>query len=507
MDKKCTLVIKDEVNCSVRGLQNQHKDKLKAQYAIFSPTRFYNIKFKLGQWDGKIMFFKDNGDTYLHLLDEIVPYLDDVGYDIELVDNRRSKICEPDPIDNQYLNYMTGPDGNPLILRDHQVDVINTLIKHGNGIGKASTGSGKTYVTGCLTKIYEEACGFNVITIVPNKTLVRQTHKDYVLMGIDAGVYYGDKKELNHIHLVSTWQSLKNKPELMDRFHAVIVDEAHMVKGPILQTLLLKHGRNLPVRFGVTGTMPKEEIDEMTVHMALGPERIDIPAHTLIEKGLLSNLDIEIYELEHDLAIHYDAYLESFRPSLVEKKPVTYKQFRDTFLPDYQSEKKFNNNSKEHMAWIAQKLVHYRDNYGNVLCLVDGVKYGKDLANMIEGGVFLSGSDKVKDREKIYAEYADRDDIILIATSQIASTGLNIKRIFTLAYINFGKSGIKTVQSIGRGLRMDVDKNKVKVLDIYADLKYSRRHSRERINFYKEAKYPYKKQIVKFKGLDSDIFD
>lgn len=471
------------------------------------PTRFYDIRFKLGQWDGKIPFFYQNGNTYLNLLDQIIPYIEDVGYDIELVDKRKTKVCTPEPIDNQYLSHLTFPDGSPLILRDHQVKVINALIKNGGGIGKAATGAGKTFITGCLTKLYEETCGYAAITIVPNKTLVRQTHKDYIWMGLDAGVFYGDKKDTGTKHLVSTWQSLKNNPQMLSKYKAVIVDECHQAKGPILQKLLLKSGGNIPVRFGVTGTMPKEDIDKMTVNMALGYEQIEVAASELIQKGFLSDLDIEVFVLQHDLTSEYEQYKRTWKRSLTEKKPVTYIQYKSSFLPDYASEKSFNNGCSAHMSWIAQKMQQMCLAHGNVLCLVDSVAYGRKLAGMTENAIFLSGKDKVADREAIYAQYAERDDIILIATAQIASTGLNIKRIFTLMYINFGKSGIKTIQSIGRGLRMDVDKNKVKVIDITNDLKYSKRHTNERLKFYDEANYPYVKKTVKFHSIDDDIFD
>jgi superfamily II DNA or RNA helicase len=35
------------------------------------------------------------------------------------------------------------------------------------------------------------------IVIVPNKSLVVQTEEDYVNLGLDVGVYFGDRKELN----------------------------------------------------------------------------------------------------------------------------------------------------------------------------------------------------------------------------------------------------------------------------------------------------------------------
>ena len=46
------------------------------------------------------------------------------------------------------------------------------------------------------------------IIIVPNKSLVTQTEKDYINLGLDVGVYFGDRKDHNKTHTICTWQSL-----------------------------------------------------------------------------------------------------------------------------------------------------------------------------------------------------------------------------------------------------------------------------------------------------------
>jgi len=64
--------------------------------------------------------------------------------------------------------------------------------------------------------------------------------------------------------------------------------------------------------------------------------------------------------------------------------------------------------------------------------------------------------------------------------------------------IDLGKSFIRIIQTIGRGLRMDKDKEFVSVSDVCSDLKYGKKHVRERVKYYKEAKYPYQKTVVKY---------
>ena len=135
---------------------------------------------------------------------------------------------------------------------------------------------------------------------------------------------------------------------------------------------------------------------------------------------------------------------------------------------------------------------------GNVLCLVNGVAFGKKLAKLVPGATFVHGKDDMKVREEIYSLFSTSDNITVIATIHIASTGLDIPRIFNLMFIDAGKSFIRVIQSIGRGLRKAEDKDKVLVTDICSDLKYSKKHLRERTKYYKEAKYPYKKRKVDY---------
>ena len=57
---------------------------------------------------------------------------------------------------------------------------------------KISTGAGKTLITAMLC-LRAEKYG-RTITIVPNRDLVTQTFKDYDLIGLDVGVFFGSQK-------------------------------------------------------------------------------------------------------------------------------------------------------------------------------------------------------------------------------------------------------------------------------------------------------------------------
>jgi len=310
--------------------------------------------------------------------------------------------------------------------------------------------------------------------------LTDQTKDAYAAFGLDVGEFSSESKDLDHQHVVSTWQTLQNNPQVITEFQMVIVDEAQGLRGPVLSKLLNEYGKHISYRFGVTGTLPEGESDAIAVRIAVGSVQYEIPAHVLIKQGHLSTLDIDIIQLSVDLHREYDAFMEEVKED-PELSKTTYAKFKGSFFPDFTSEKKFLHSQEKRLNWIANDLQNKCMMTGNVLCLVNGVQFGKKLAKKIPGAVFLHGPDGTKVRKAIYEQFADNDNLIVIATVNIAGTGLDITRIFNLVLVDIGKSFIRVIQAIGRGLRKGGDKDHVFVADVCSDLKYSKRHSKKRI--------------------------
>ncbi|MFV2014079.1 MAG: DEAD/DEAH box helicase family protein [Candidatus Heimdallarchaeota archaeon] len=492
---KRTVKIKllDEVNCAIIGLHPDHIEHFYNHFARKVENYFFNPKFKLGVWDGKIRYFHNTGKTYVYLLPEIVPKLKSLGYRLEVVDNRINEGVDVAHVDKDVFAHILNDDDEPFELRYYQLDSVNKLIDNGGGVVVAGTGSGKTLMNAALVDAYGKQ-GLKTLTIVPSQDLIKQTKADFIMWGLDTGEYSGDQKDIKHTHVVSTWQALQHNPRVITEFQAVVVDECHGLKGQVLTKLLNEYGKNIIYRFGLTGTLPKGATDAMAVRIAIGDTVYEIPAHVLIEQGYLAKLKIDIFQLEENFKEQYQDYLKQ-EPV----KPKTYIQFKDSYFAEYTDEKRYLQSYEERLQWIADLIEVKRDlQQGNVFCLVDGINFGKKLAKRIPGAIFVHGKDKQKARKEIYDLFKNNDDLVVIASVQIASTGLNIKRIFNLMLIDLGKSFIRIIQTIGRGLRLDKDKKFVSVSDVCSDLKYGKKHVRERIRFYKDAKYPYKKTVVNY---------
>ena len=137
---------------------------------------------------------------------------------------------------------------------------------------------------------------------------------------------------------------------------------------------------------------------------------------------------------------------------------------------------------------------------GNTLVLVDRINAGHALVERLDDAVFVSGGMKVVDRKEEYDDVATSTNKIIVATYGVASTGINIPRIFNLVLIEPGKSFVRVIQSIGRGIRKAEDKDNVQIWDITSSCKFAKRHLGARKKFYKEANYPYNIEKINYEN-------
>ena len=475
------LTIRDEVNIKFEGLSLEARKKLTNAFKFEIPYARYQPAYKLGRWDGMVSLFGLGGTGYLSQLETILGILGQLGIEIDELDDLRiiSKI-QFEPVTESYWAdqgkvWPVGHPaaGQPIMLRDYQVEAINAFLTNTQALQEIATGAGKTITTATLSQLAEKYG--RTITIVPNKSLVEQTEEDFINVGLDVGVYYGDRKDLNKTHTICTWQSLnildkKSKnheqatltlAEFLDGVKTVIVDEVHMAKADVLKNLLTQNLCNAPIRWGLTGTVPKEKYESEQIFASIGPVIGGIKAHELQEKGVLSNCHVNIVQMI-DLA-----------------------EFKT-----YPEELKYLVTNDDRMIYIS-KLIKGISQSGNTLVLVNRIDSGKFLINEIEDAVFVSGEVKTKDRKEEYDEIKTSTNKIIVATYGVAAVGINIPRIFNLVLLEPGKSFVRVIQSIGRGIRKAEDKDFVQIWDLTSTCKYAKRHLTERKKFYKDAKYPF----------------
>lgn len=444
------------------------------KFGVYVEGYRYMPAFQLRRWDGKTHFVTDTGRTYTKLLDEILPYLMVWDYEVDFEDRRMPLVKVTERVDADFFKLANEPiEDDRFLFRDYQLQVMNALLDAGSGFGICATGSGKTSMCAALCLVLARA-GLQTLVIVPSQDLINQTATEFnqrykhVAGELTVGTYSGDDKNIDHPIVVATWQSLQNAPHYMTYFQAVIVDEAHGAKAEVIKGLINTHGKHISYRYGVTGTFPKPLEDQYSLKASIGQIHATVTASWLIAHGYLSSIEITAIETQDQV---------------------------DEEFPDYASEKSFLNKSEERLELLARLIMEKRDEIGNTLVLVNSIAQGQALEELIPGAVFLYGESETELRKQNYKEYAERDDIILIASVGIASTGISIDRIFVQWLVDIGKSFVKCIQSVGRGLRKKGDKNHVHVFDFHSRLKSSKKHFKKRKEYYTEAEYPVSKPI------------
>jgi hypothetical protein len=302
--KQCKLIIKDEVNVKFEGLDLNERKTLVKMFEYEDPAARYKPAYKLGRWNGKTSYFSLGGATYTNLLGEILPVLEATGYDIDLEDLRNYKINFDFKQVNENLfanyNWPSGHPkaGEPITLRDYQVEVINNFLSNPQSLQEIATGAGKTITTAALSYSVQEY-GRSIV-IVPNKSLVVQTEEDYRNVGLDVGVYFGDRKELGHGHTICTWQSLLNLlkdtqsgtveytiHDFIDDVVCVIVDECF--DG---DELVLTPKGYVPIRQLVTG----DKVINYSEELKIFKEDTIVKQHV----NLVNSMTEQMYELTFD---------------------------------------------------------------------------------------------------------------------------------------------------------------------------------------------------------------
>lgn len=480
------IILKDEVNCKIEGLDLETRKKLANKFSFMLPYAYHVPAFKLGRWDGKVNYFNIGGTTYTNLLEEILPVLLNEGYEVDIEDRRQAIKLEFPTITETHFNHKVWPKGHPVagepvVLRDYQVEIINQFLENPQCLQEIATGAGKTLITAALSNLIEPY-GRSIV-IVPNKDLVIQTEADYINLGLDVGVYFGDRKEFGKTHTICTWQSLNSMEkrfrngdsdlsivEFAEDVQCVIVDEVHQAKADVLKKLLTGAFANIPIRWGLTGTIPKEDADKIGLTITLGQVVNKLAAAELQDMGVLAQCNVNVIQLQE--TAEYSNYQEELTYLTTDKKRLDY------------------------MAGLISNI----SQSGNTLVLVDRLKAGQGLLERLpEDTVFISGSMKSKDRKDEYDEVSEAHNKIIVATYGVAAVGINIPRIFNLVLVEPGKSFVRVIQSIGRGIRKAQDKDSVQIWDVTSSAKFSKRHLTQRKKFYKEAQYPFTIDKVKYR--------
>lgn len=368
-----------------------------------------------------------------------------------------------------------------LDLRDYQQDAVISCLEKGRGVVNLATAGGKTLIISSLLETIHKhhIDNLQALVIVPDLGLVNQTYGDFIDYNVSFTFtkWTGNNKLIMGSNVVianlGILQSKNTDTSFLEHFDIVIVDEVHKLRrGNKVNKLINKI--HTPHKFGFTGTLPEDQVDQWNILGKIGPVLLTKTSKSLSEENYVAPAKVVM------LQMHYNSEPEKVTdPSQV---AAAYRKEMEFIMRN-----KFRNETIGQLATTVPN---------NMLIIVDYIEHGELLEEVVSSMCdkkvyFIRGEVDVEERDRVKQIMEDNKDVICIAISKIFSTGINIKNLHYIMFASGGKAKIKIVQSIGRGLRLHNDKEEVIIFDIGDSLRYGLRHMDKRLQLYRKEQFSY----------------
>ena len=347
-------------------------------------------------------------------------------------------------------------DKKPFDPRPYQEEAIDLMLANYRGVINFATGLGKTLVATHLVKRYRK----RTLIVCPSDSVAKQFYTLFVeAFGKKKIGFYGDgKKQINDITIGIAASVCRNIEAFKQHdFGLVIFDEVHHIAANtffVIAEGLTEVGKV----FGLTATDFRSDGKDIMITAGCGPVLIRRDVKWGVDNGFLAEPYFMIREVPtvgHD---YTQDKLKCYKEHILNNQLM-----RDQILSD------------------CQKLIAAGK---SVLCLVDEVAHGRELAEQL-GVPFATGEDS---KSNEYVEQLNAGKIpALVGTDGKISEGTDTKNVDALVLANFTASKGPVIQAIGRALRKQGTKTKALILD-YIPLGSTMltRHAHKRISFYRE---------------------
>jgi len=497
--------------------------------------------YKQGIWDGFVKFYTIKND-YL-----IIPkgFLDLIK-EFAKINNIEYKEINPTKYDfdkEDVINFINSIN-LPFEIRDYQKKAILVALYKGRGIFEMATGSGKSVTQAIIAAYLWYKKGIKTVLIVPNVSLVEQFYSDFLEYFKNSSydikndlykIFAGKEKHFDKPITITTWQSIYKSEELFEDIGCIIIDEVQKAKNfsSKLSDIIIPSALNAKYKFGFTGSIPKDRVEQLSIIGTLGKIYSIIKAKDLIEMGFGTPIEIILLRLKYN------------------------KKFaKEVRKLDYHKEKKLFEELPERTEYIVNLAKKATNEFGNTLILFNTIKHGysiieklikngkfipkltnkkaKELQNELiylnvitekekkliekynlnvktleeENIFFIYGDVDANIREEIRKKVENKKNCIIVANYATFSTGINIKNLHNLIFASSVKSFITIVQSLGRTIRKHNSKEKVRIFDIIDDCSvktydnHMMKHFKERLSIYLEEGHIIKEKLKEFNISD-----
>ena len=469
----------DDVHVKVH-CESDIAQELSAYFTFNVPGAKFSPAFRNRVWDGKIRLF--SAATH-YIYGGLVPYIQQFAnerdYDVEFSDNSFADTNFSLEEANQFVSRLNLPeDRQP---RDYQLDAFVHAVRKRRALLLSPTASGKSLIIYLLSRFFRSNPD-KILIVVPTTSLVHQMASDFISYGCNEQyihkIFSGQEKLTDAPFVITTWQSVYKLPKTWyAQFHCVIGDEAHLFKANSLKTMMTKLV-NCPYRFGFTGTLDGTQTHKLVLEGMFGQVKKVTTTVELMDQNHITRLKIKAITL---------SYSDDLRK--------TYKGI------DYQSEIDFIVTHPPRNKFITNLVLSQKQ---NTLVLFKLKTHGKSLFDQITSRCsdrktfYVDGDIDGLVREDIRKAVEEEQNAIIIASLGTFSTGVNIRNLHNVIFTSPSKSRIKTLQSIGRSLRLNTNKEFATLYDIADDLSWKSKknhtilHFIERVKMYDDEKFDYK---------------
>jgi len=397
------------------------------------------------------------------------------------IDNNLKKILYPLNItEDKIIN----PKNNKFKYRDYQYNAIKEYIKKGRGIILLPTSAGKSLViSGIINTVLTNSDIKTILILVPTLQLVKQIYNDFADYGdnisnIQMFSSFNPNFDKNKNIIIANRQWLERHSDQLPKIDMLIVDETHTIAEKNNNVSKYVKSLETSVKLGLTGTLPDGQYEKWSVIGLIGPIIYEEKITTLQEQKYIANI-----------AIHTMKFKHLNKPKFIYSNPL---EMQHAYL-DECTWIESNENINKKIIDLAENL------QGNTLILTDHIEHSEKLYELISKKErhLIKGDVELDYRENVRKLMETKDNIVTIAITKCFSTGINIKNIRNIIFACGGKSLIKIIQSIGRGLRIHENKKKLILVDTYHNLRYSLKHYQTRKKLYKAFydKYPIETEI------------
>jgi superfamily II DNA or RNA helicase len=493
---KIIITNKDEVHVHIQCSEGISYE-LREHFTFKVPDAQFTPAYRARLWDGKIRLW----DTRTRLIYRgLVPYVakfcEERGYDWDYENeafDEEFSLSEA----NEFIKGINPKLDMDQETRDYQVDAFVHAVRTRRSLLLSPTGSGKSLIIYLLARFLQHKGMKRGLLIVPRIGLVTQMTGDFKNYSQTNGwdveenihrIYEGQDKNIDKFLTISTWQSIyKEGPEFFKRFDFVIGDEAHEFKAKSLVSIMTGL-TNASYRIGTTGTLDGTKTHRLVLEGLFGSVRKVTTTKELMDAKHLAEFQIKCLLLRHSESICQAA------------KGFTYQQEIE-YLVLNESRNRFIANLSVSLEGNTLVLYQYVEKHGRILHDLITRKVGADRKVF-----FVSGETDVGIREEIRGIVEKETNAIIVASFGTFSTGINIRNLHNIVFASPSKSRIRTLQSIGRGLRTSDTKDKATLFDIADDMRYKKhenytlKHFAERIKIYNEEKFFYKTYKIDLKG-------